>query len=76
MAWHMRRLNKKNEHRREALGRVGARLDTSIMTLKEANAYTEQLHKDMVESGHTEKLNANAFDDLTDLQNPDFHFAM
>ncbi len=76
MAWHMKRLNKKNEKRREALGRVGKRLDTSIFTLKEANVYNEQLRKDMLESGHNEKLNANAFDDLTDLQNPDFHFAL
>jgi hypothetical protein len=30
----------------------------------------------MEEAGHTEKLNANAFEDLTDLQNPDFHFAL
>jgi len=76
MAFHMHRLNKKNEKRRETLGHVGKRLDTSIMTLKEAMAYNERLKKDMEEAGHVEKLNANAFEDLTDLQNPDFHFAL
>ncbi len=66
MALHMKRLNIKQARRREALGRVGNKLDTSIMTSKHAAEYKEQLKRDNEESGHVEELNAHAFEDLTD----------
>ncbi|KAJ9122842.1 hypothetical protein QFC24_003878 [Naganishia onofrii] len=63
------------EERRIAAGRMGNVKDTSIMTLKQANTYKEQLKMEMKAKGaDVSKLNGDAFEDLTDLQNMDFHF--
>lgn len=75
MAYYLNRLNRQQEERRIAAGRMGNVKDTSIMTLKQANTYKEQLKMEMKAKGaDVSKLNGDAFEDLTDLQNMDFHF--
>ncbi len=68
MSAYMRWLNYRNEKRRIAMGRVGVKVDTSIMTVAESKAYHDKLAADMVAAGITTQLNADAFMDLTDLQ--------
>lgn len=68
MALHMSRLNRKQARRREALGRFGNKLDTSLMTSKDANTYKEGLKREREEAGQEEELNAHAFEDLTDFE--------
>lgn len=75
MAYYLNYLNKQQEKRRIAAGRMENIKDTSIMSLKQANVYKERLKVEMRAKGaDVSKLNKNAFEDLTDLQNIDFHF--
>lgn len=70
MAAHLKRLNKKQELRRIAAGRVGKVKDVSIMRIEEAKAYREAMR---VEGVAEEKL-AEEGNDMTDMENMDFHY--
>lgn len=66
MGFHLRRLNRKQEARRVALGMPANIKDISIMGTAEAEAYKIELAEMMRASGFDmAKLNANSFDDLT-----------
>lgn len=71
MAAHLKRLNKKQELRRIAAGRVGKVKDVSIMRIEEAKAYREAMKAEGVrEAGGEEADN----EDMTDMENMDFHY--
>ncbi|KAJ9101507.1 hypothetical protein QFC19_005160 [Naganishia cerealis] len=75
MAYYLNNLNKKQEISRVAAGRMADVKDMSIMSLQAAKEYREQLGQVMKAKGaNSSELNKDAFADLTDLQNPDFHF--
>lgn len=77
MGFHLHRLNKKQEARRVALGLPAGLKDISIMPPQEAAEYRIVLAAKMREMGVDEaKLNDQAFDDLTDFQNPSFQYVL
>jgi hypothetical protein len=70
MAFHLHRLNKKQGRRRIAAGRIGRLVDTSILTVKEAAA-----HKNMLaEKGEGNDKPDTQAEDMTDMENMDFHY--
>lgn len=71
MAFHLHRLNKKQERRRIATGRTAKLVDTSILTLKEAAKAHQTLSGQKAEIKDTPDVKA---EDLTDMQNMDFHY--
>ncbi len=69
--WNLRRLNKKQIAKREALGLPADIQDMSIMSTAEAAAYRIELSVIMRNAGFDEeKFNENSFGDLTDTANP------
>lgn len=77
MGAYLKYLNKKQEERRLAIGLPGKLKDMSIMTTKEAEEYKAELTAQMLAQGLDEaKLYENAFDDLTDRQNPAFIYVL
>ncbi|WWD16913.1 hypothetical protein CI109_101345 [Kwoniella shandongensis] len=72
MSIYLKYLNRRQEKKRERMGRVAQIQDTSIMTLEEAAEYKRQL----AANGDADDLNLHAFDDLTDFQNPDFMYVL
>lgn len=77
MSIHLRLLNRRQEARRVALGLPAGLQDISIMSAKEAEEYRVVLAQKMRESGVDEsRLSDQAFDDLTDFQNPSFIYVL
>lgn len=71
MGFHLRRLNRKQEARRVALGLPANMKDASIMTRADAEAYKIELAQTMAAAGLSmDKLTEHAFDDMTDFENP------
>lgn len=69
MGIHLKRLNRKQEARRIALGMPSNIKDMSIMSTAEANAYKLELAESMRAGGYNmDKLNDHAFDDMTDFE--------
>jgi hypothetical protein len=68
MGAYLKCLNKQQEKRRVAAGEVGPVVDTSIMTLEEAEAYKRSQAVGVNESGGVVAENKHAFEDLTDFQ--------
>ncbi|WVQ85169.1 hypothetical protein IAT38_007334 [Cryptococcus sp. DSM 104549] len=66
-------LNRKQEKRRVALGLPAGLKDISIMGFEEAEAYKRELTETMKAAGIDQaKMYENAFDDMTDFENPYF----
>jgi len=77
MGAYLKYLNKKQAERRIALGLPGDLKDMSIMTTVEAEEYKRQLTATMLAQGLDEaKLYENAFDDMTDFENPAFIYVL
>lgn len=77
MGFYLRLLNKRQEARRVALGMPANLKDISIMGTVEAEAYKLELAEQMRAGGYSmDKLNENAFDDMTDFQNPSFMYVL
>ncbi|KAJ9092847.1 hypothetical protein QFC19_008571 [Naganishia cerealis] len=75
MGFHLKHLNRKQEQRRIALGRPAQVKDSSVMSLEEAREYKEELKLALLAEGKdVHDLNLDAFDDLTDRENPDFFY--
>ncbi|KAI5449351.1 hypothetical protein NCC49_004756 [Naganishia albida] len=72
MAGHLKRLNKKQELRRIAAGRVGKMKDLSIMAVKEAAAYREVMRAE----GASSEAGLKEQEDRTDMENMDFHYVI
>jgi hypothetical protein len=71
MGFHLRRLNRKQEARRQALGLPANIKDTSIMTTAEADAYKLELAQIMAAADLSmDRLTEHSFDDMTDFENP------
>jgi hypothetical protein len=69
--------SKKQAASRVALGLPGDLKDMSIMTTDEAAHYKAELAATMLASGLDEaKLYENAFDDMTDFENPAFIYVL
>jgi hypothetical protein len=71
MALHLHRLNKKQERRRIAAGWIGKLVDTSILTVKEA---AETQKRVSGEKGEVKDLPVTQTEDMTDMENVDFHY--
>jgi hypothetical protein len=70
-------LNKKQAARRVAMGLPEELEDMSIMTYEEAQKYKEQLTAQMAAAGlDIATLYENAFDDMTDFENPAFIYVL
>ncbi|WRT66775.1 uncharacterized protein IL334_003738 [Kwoniella shivajii] len=77
MRFYLSFLNKKQEARRVALGLPADIQDMSIMNQADAAAYKEQLASQMAAAGlDAAKLYENAFDDMTDFENPYFMYVI
>ncbi|WVR08865.1 hypothetical protein IAU60_005924 [Kwoniella sp. DSM 27419] len=77
MRFYLVALNKRQAKRRAALGMPENLEDMSIMTTEDARAYKVKLTEHMKEQGLDEaKLYENAFDDMTDFQNPAFIYVI
>ena len=77
MGLHLRRLNRKQEARRVALGLPANIKDTSIMSTAEADAYKVELTELMRAQGmDLDKFNEHSFDDMTDFENPNFQYVV
>ncbi|AAW44174.1 allantoate transporter, putative [Cryptococcus deneoformans JEC21] len=77
MSFYLRYLNKRQAKRRAALGLPEELEDMSIMTTEEAQRYKVKLAQRMKEHGLDEaKLYENAFDDMTDMENPAFIYVL
>ncbi|WVQ83847.1 hypothetical protein IAT38_005991 [Cryptococcus sp. DSM 104549] len=77
MSFYLRYLNRKQEARRVALGMPANLKDISIMSMEEAEAYKIELAEMMRAQGlRMESLNDNAFDDMTDFENPSFMYVL
>ena len=75
MGMYLRYLNQKQAKKRLTLGLPEHLEDMSIMTTEEAARYRETLTLKLREQGMDEKLlYENAFDDMTDFQNPTFAY--
>jgi hypothetical protein len=69
MGFYLRRLNRRQEVRRVALGLPANMKDMTLMTTAEANAYKVELAEMMRAGGMSmDRLNENAFDDMTDFE--------
>ncbi|WVQ76603.1 hypothetical protein IAR50_006275 [Cryptococcus sp. DSM 104548] len=83
MGIYLRILNRRQEARRVALGMPADLKDVSIMSMDEAERYREEL-KEMMRARGGEvgmgvgkgELNENAFDDMTDFENPSFMYVL
>jgi len=75
--FYLRMLNRRNVKRRAAAGRAGKHVDYSLESSAQwAKIRLAQKERDVVEGGHeTEAYNAQAFLDLTDLENLDFVYS-
>lgn len=70
MGFYLKYLNKKQEARRVAMGLPAGIKDISIMTTAEADAYKIELAEMLQRAGvNMDKINENAFDDMTDWEN-------
>ncbi|RSH80114.1 hypothetical protein EHS25_007316 [Saitozyma podzolica] len=69
-------LNKRNVKRRRAAGKTGAHYDYSLESSSHWAKLRERQQEAMVAEGHQETYNAQAFMDLTDLQNEDFVYSL
>ncbi|ORY28041.1 major facilitator superfamily domain-containing protein [Naematelia encephala] len=69
MAGYLKFLNKRQAKKRAAIGLEADVQDTSIMTTQEAAAYNKNL-----EATATAPVNQRAYEDLTDFENPEFHY--
>ncbi|WVQ81318.1 hypothetical protein IAT38_003441 [Cryptococcus sp. DSM 104549] len=77
MSFYLRHLNRKQAIRRAALGLPAELEDMSIMTTEEAKEYKVKLTEHMRAHGLDEaKLYENAFDDMTDFENPAFIYVL
>jgi hypothetical protein len=77
MGFHLRRLNRKQEARRVAMGLPANIKDMSIMTTEEADAYRLELAGMLERSGYDmAKFNEHAFEDMTDFENPMFQYVV
>ncbi|KAK8869495.1 hypothetical protein IAR55_000060 [Kwoniella newhampshirensis] len=77
MSFYLKFLNRKQAARRKALGLPENLEDMSIMTTEEATKYKVNLIEHMKEHGLDEaKLYENAFDDMTDFENPAFIYVL
>lgn len=77
MRFYLGHLNKKQEQRRVALGLPANLKDMSIMPLEEAELYKAELTEQMRALGLNEAtLYENAFDDMTDRENPAFIYVL
>ncbi|WVW79035.1 hypothetical protein I302_100998 [Kwoniella bestiolae CBS 10118] len=77
MGFHLRRLNRKQEARRVAMGLPANLKDISIMSTAEADAYKIELEQMMAAAGvNRDLLNQNSFDDMTDFENPMFMYVL
>ena len=77
MGFYLGRLNKRQEAKRIAMGMPANIKDISIMSTAEADAYKLELAQQMRNSGFDmSHFNENAFDDLTDFQNPSFMYVL
>ncbi|OCF32432.1 allantoate transporter [Kwoniella heveanensis BCC8398] len=77
MRFYLGHLNRKQASRRAAIGLPAELEDTSIMTTAEAKAYKVKLTESMKENGlDSAKLYENAFDDMTDFENPAFIYVL
>ncbi|WOO82425.1 putative transporter [Vanrija pseudolonga] len=75
-ALYLKYLNRRNVNRRRAKGKTGQVLDYSLeASSRWAGLRADQAAKDAAE-GHQEEHNAQAFMDLTDLQNEDFIYSL
>ncbi|RSH94851.1 hypothetical protein EHS25_004657 [Saitozyma podzolica] len=77
MRFYLAHLNRKQEAKRVAMGLPADLKDMSIMSHEEADAYKQELTAMLAQKGMTEaQLFENAFDDLTDKQNPMFMYIL
>ncbi|OXC69691.1 hypothetical protein AYX13_01860 [Cryptococcus neoformans] len=77
MSFYLPFLNRRQARRRAAVGLLEELEDMSIMTIEEAKAYKTKLTQQMPEKGLDEaKLYENAFDDVTDMENPAFIYVL
>ncbi|WWC88254.1 uncharacterized protein L201_003161 [Kwoniella dendrophila CBS 6074] len=77
MRFYLNRLNKKQIPRRVALGLPADLKDMSIMPYDELEAYKTELANKMNAAGlDSSKLYENAFDDMTDYENPYFIYVL
>ncbi|RSH85367.1 hypothetical protein EHS25_004763 [Saitozyma podzolica] len=77
MGFYLRRLNRKQEARRVAMGMPADIKDISIMSTAEADAYKIELTEMMARSGFDmSHFNENSFDDMTDWENPNFMYVL
>lgn len=74
MAAYLKYLNKQQEKRRIAAGRAPGAIDLSILSSEEASKHREALRAEALSRGYV--LNEEAFDDMTDKQNMDFHYVI
>ncbi|WRT69284.1 uncharacterized protein IL334_006268 [Kwoniella shivajii] len=77
MRFYLAHLNRKQAVKRASLGMPSELEDMSIMTTEEAKAYKIKLTEHMKAHGLDEaKLYENAFDDMTDFENPAFIYVI
>ncbi|WWC60667.1 uncharacterized protein I303_103242 [Kwoniella dejecticola CBS 10117] len=70
MGFYLKMLNRRQSKKREERGGLANVMDTSIMTLEEADEYNKRLASEGIQ------VNQNAFADLTDFENPDFQYVL
>jgi len=77
MGQYLKLLNRRQEARRVAMGLPANIKDISLMSVAEADKYRIELEQMMrasgVDAGH---FNDQAFDDLTDFENPSFMYVI
>ncbi|KAK8846532.1 hypothetical protein IAR55_005618 [Kwoniella newhampshirensis] len=77
MGFYLKYLNRRQEARRVALGMPANLKDISIMSTAEADAYKLELAEMMRQKGtNMDSLNENAYDDMTDFENPSFMYVL
>ncbi|WVQ63688.1 uncharacterized protein L199_001841 [Kwoniella botswanensis] len=77
MRIYLAQLNKKQASKRAAIGMPAELKDMSIMTIQEAEVYKKELTEHMKANGLDQaKLYENAFDDMTDFENPEFIYVL
>ncbi|RSH85337.1 hypothetical protein EHS25_004733 [Saitozyma podzolica] len=69
-------LNQRNVKRRRAAGKTGAHIDYSLESSVNWAKLRQRQMEAMIAEGHQEAYNAQAFMDLTDLQNEDFIYSL
>lgn len=77
MGVYLNYLNKRKEAQRVAMGLPANLKDMSIMTTEEADAYRKELSERLAAEGFDEsRLWGQAFDDMTDFENPMFAYVL